>query len=86
MFSVTDDLGLLRNEASTDYEGKTVSEVKADPGLGEAVLIAFVLDGKVANSSTKLTGHNGLDLQERRRVVKLSCTLFRWKKKGEPPE
>ncbi|VVM75408.1 hypothetical protein PS664_02008 [Pseudomonas fluorescens] len=41
------------------------------------VIIAFVLGGKVANSSTKLTGHDALDLQERRRVAKLSLRSFR---------
>lgn len=42
------------------------------------VIIAFVLGGKVANSSTKLTGHDALDLPERRRVVKLFPKFFRW--------
>ena len=42
------------------------------------VIIAFVLGGKVANSSTKLTGHDRLDIQNRRRVAKLFCSFLRW--------
>lgn len=41
------------------------------------VIIAFVPGGKVAGSSTKLTGHDALDLQERRRVAKLFLRGFR---------
>jgi len=31
------------------------------------VIIAFALGGKVANSSTKLTGHDALDLQKKKK-------------------
>jgi len=65
LLSVTDDLDLMRDETSNDYERKTVSEIKADLGLGEAVLNAPMHKAQLPRSGTLGLAEADLLMSER---------------------